>query len=117
VVCEDGVLYVQPEGELEVWRDGEAIEWRELRGLPELAERNHWHSWVDAIQGRDAFLQSPFDVAARMAEAGLLCAKAARFPGRELLWDKSQLAFTNHQEATDTIVRRAYRPGFEPPAA
>ena len=117
VVCEDGVLHVQPEGQLEVWQDGRAIDWKKLRGLPQCADRNHWHAWVDTIQGRDgAFLQSPFSAAAGMAEAGLLCAKAARFPGKELLWDKAQLAFTNHAEATDTIVRRVYRAGFELPA-
>lgn len=115
VVCEDGVLHVEPEGKLEVWRDGQPVDWKTLKGLPECNDRNHWHSWIDAIQGRDAFVQSPFGVAARMAEAGLLCSKAARHPGVELLWDKSKLAFTNHQEATDTIVRREYRPGFELP--
>ena len=42
-------------------------------------------------------------------------AKAARFPGKELLWDKASLTFTNHDEATNTIVRRRYRQGFELP--
>ncbi|MCC6407079.1 MAG: Gfo/Idh/MocA family oxidoreductase [Planctomycetes bacterium] len=117
VVCENGVLYVQPEGELEVWQDGQPVDWKTLRGLGTCTERNHWRSWVDTIQGYDgAYLQSPFSVAVRMAEGGLLCSRAARFPGRELLWDKSKLAFTNHQEATDTLVRRSYRPGFELPS-
>jgi predicted dehydrogenase len=117
VVCEHGVLYVAPEGHLEVWQDGQPIAWEQLPGLGKVQERNHWHAWVDTIQGKEgAFLQSPFGVAAGMAEAGLLCSKAARFPGVELLWDKQKLAFTNHAEATDTIVRRRYRPGFELPA-
>lgn len=116
VVSEHGVLYVAPEGHLEVWIDGRPVRWEELPGLGAVTARNHWHSWVDTIQGRaGAFLQSPFQVAAPMAEAGLLCAKAARFPGVELLWDKQKLAFTNHDEATNTIVRREYRPGFELP--
>jgi predicted dehydrogenase len=116
VVCEEGVLQVSPEGNLEVWQDGQALDWKTLRGLPQCTDRNHWHAWVDTVQGREgAYLQSPFEVAAGMAEAGLLCAKAARFPGKELLWDKAKLAFSNHQEATDTIVRRDYRPGFELP--
>ena len=51
----------------------------------------------------------------RITEAVLLAVKATRFPGQELLWDKSKLAFTNHAEATDTIVRRQYRDGFAPP--
>lgn len=118
VVCEDGVLYVQPEGELTVWQDGQELDWKTLKGLPECKDRNHWHSWVDTIQGREgAFLQSPFSAAAGMAEAGLLCSKAARFPGQELLWDKARSSFTNHAEATEKIVRRSYRPGFELPVA
>lgn len=35
--------------------------------------------------------------------------------GQQLLRDKSKLAFTNHAEATKTIVRRDYRDGFAPP--
>ena len=60
-------------------------------------------------------MQTPFHYSVRIAEAGLLCAKAARFPQTELLWDKSKLAFTNHDEATKTIVTREYRKGFELP--
>lgn len=51
----------------------------------------------------------------RITEAVLLTVKATRFPGQELLWDKSKLAFTNNAEATKTIVRREYRDGFAPP--
>lgn len=117
VVCEHGVLYVAPEGHLEVWRDGQPVQWEQLSGLGKMQERNHWHAWVDTIKGKPGtLLQSPFAIAARMAEAGIMAAKAARFPGRELLWDKPSLSFTNHQEATDTIVRRRYRQGFELPA-
>jgi len=66
-------------------------------------------------------VQSPFSYAAGIAEAGLLCSRAARFPQQELRWDKSRLVFlkpdgSTHAEATDTCVRRAYRPGFELPA-
>lgn len=117
VVCEHGVLYVEPEGRLEVWQDGQPIDWQQLPGLGTVQERNHWHAWVDTVQGvPGAFLQSPFGVSAGMAEAGLLCARAARFPGQELLWDLDKLAFTNHDEATNTVVTRRYRSGFELPA-
>jgi len=117
VVCENGVLFVEPEGEIQVWREGQPVEWQKLPGLAEVQARNHWHSWVDRILGRrDAFVQTPFSVGARMAEAGLLCSRAARFPGEELCWDKATLTFTNHTEASRTIVGREYRPGFELPA-
>ena len=116
VVCEDGVLNVAPEGEIEVWRDGKAVDWKTIPGQSSITGRNHWHSWVDKIMGKnDALVQSPFSAAVRMAEAGVLCARAARFPGQELRWDRPTLSFTNNEEATKTIVRREYRPGFEMP--
>jgi hypothetical protein len=80
---------------------------------------------VDAIVGgpnrkTDGFVQSPFAATAKMAEAGLLCSRAARFPQQELGWDKSRLVFTKpdgstHEEATKTCVTREYRKGFELP--
>lgn len=116
VVCEGGVLSVEPEGAIEVWREGKPVDWRTLPGRDEVTPRSHWHAWVDGITGKPgAFVQTPFAVGASMAEAGLLCARAARFPGQELRWDKATLAFTNHPEATASIVRREYRPGFELP--
>ena len=116
VVCEDGVLYVQPEGELEVWRNGKPVDWKTIPGQGQITARNHWRSWVDRILGKpDAFVQTPFAAGAAMAEAGLLCARAARYPGVELRWDKPTLSFTNHEEATKSLVRREYRAGFELP--
>jgi hypothetical protein len=117
VVCEGGILYVEPSGFPQIWIDGKQVDYKSLPGLGPIAERNHWHSWVDKIQGKpDAFVQTPFSYGARIAEAGLLASKAARFPGRELRWDKATLSFPNHEEATKTIVRRAeYRKGFELP--
>jgi hypothetical protein len=93
------------------------VDYKSLPGGATLAERNHWHSWVDKIQGKsDVLVQTPFSYGARIAEAGLLASKAAKFPGQELRWDKATLSFTNHEEATKTIVRRAeYRKGFELP--
>lgn len=117
VVCEGGVVYVEPEGKLEVWRDGKPFDWKTFPGLEERAERNHWHCWVDGCLGKDAFIQTPFAAGAAMSEAGLLCSKAARYPDQELLWDKATLSFTNSPEATESIVRRDYRPGFEVPGA
>ncbi|MFO0826765.1 MAG: Gfo/Idh/MocA family oxidoreductase [Phycisphaerales bacterium] len=117
VVCEGGVLYVQPEGEIEVWQGGKPVDWKTIPGQGQIVGRNHWHSWVDKILGKpDAFVQTPFAAGAAMAEAGLLCSKAARYPGQELRWDKATLTFTNNEEATKSIVRREYRKGFELPS-
>ena len=116
VVCEDGVLFVQPEGQIDVWRGGKAVDWKTIPGQGTVTARNHWHSWVDRIVGKPgAFVQTPFEQGARMAEAGLLCCRAARFPGQELLWDRDRAAFTNHEEATKSVTARTYRAGFDLP--
>ena len=116
VVCEDGVLNVDPEGNVSVWRDGQPVDWKTIPGQGEIRERNHWHSWVDAILGKPgAFVQTPFAASVGMAEAGVLAVRAARMPGQELRWDLQSLRFTNNEEATKTLVRREYRPGFEMP--
>lgn len=115
VVCENGVLTLTAGGNLEVWRDGKLTPGLEMPGLPDFPELNHWHAWVDNCLGKKTELRSPFRDAIRMTEPALLAVKASRFPGQELRWDKSSLSFTNHAEATNTIVRRTYREGFAPP--
>lgn len=115
VVCENGILTLTEGGYIEVWRDGKLTKGLDMPGLPDFPEMNHWHAWVDKCLGKEITLRSPFKDAIRMTEVALLATKATRFPNRELLWDKAALAFTNHPEATQTIVRRTYRQGFEPP--
>jgi predicted dehydrogenase len=115
VVCEGGVLALTAAGRLEIWRDGKLTAGLTMPGLPEFGPLNHWHAWVDNCLGKQTELRSPFKDAVRMTEAAILAVKASRFPGQELRWDKASLAFTNHREASDTIVRRQYREGFAPP--
>lgn len=115
VVCEGGVLTLTAGGRLEVWRDGKMTAGLKMPGLPEFPPMNHWHAWVDNCLGKKTELRSPFKDAVRMTEAALLAVKATRFPGQELRWDKASLTFTNHEEASKTIVRRQYREGFAPP--
>lgn len=115
VVCEGGVLCLTPEGRLEIWRDGKMSSGLKMPGLPEFPRLNHWHAWVDNCIGVKTELRSPFKDAIRMTEAAQLAVKATRFPGEELRWDKAALSFTNHEEATKTLVRRSYRAGFAPP--
>jgi len=114
VVCEGGVLSVTAGGRLEIWRDGQVTDGMTMEGLPEFPKLNHWHAWVDNILGKKTELRTPFPDGVRITEVGLLGLKAARFPGQELAWDRSKLLFTNHEEASQTIVRRAYRDGFAP---
>lgn len=115
VVCEGGVLCLAAEGRLEIWRDGKMTSGLKMPGLPEFPRLNHWHAWVDNCIGVKTELRTPFKDAIRMTEAAQLAVKATRFPGEELRWDKATLSFTNHEEATKTIVRRSYREGFAPP--
>jgi len=115
VVCEGGTLTLEVDGRLKIWIDGEMVEGLRMEGVPKFTPLNHWHAWVDNCLGKKTKLQTPFKDAVRMTEACLLAVKATRFPGQELLWDKYKLEFTNHAEATNTIVRREYREGFVPP--
>jgi predicted dehydrogenase len=115
IVCEGGVLVLTADGRLEIWRDGQMTAGTKMPGLPEFSKLNHWHAWVDNCLGKKTELRSPFKDAVRMTEAAILAVKATRFPGQELRWDKASLAFTNHPEASASIVRRKYREGFAPP--
>ncbi len=116
VVCENGTLVLEADGGLKIWRDGKAEQGLRMPGLPDKWEPlNHYHAWVDNCLGKKTELRTPFKDAIRITEAALLAVKATRFPGQELLWDRSKLTFTNHAEATKTIVSREYREGFAPP--
>ncbi|MCC6678697.1 MAG: Gfo/Idh/MocA family oxidoreductase [Phycisphaerales bacterium] len=115
VVCEGGTLVLAPEGPLEIWREGKMTDGMQWPGLPAYEPFNHWHAWVDKAVGKDTpHLWTPFSIGLRCTEPGLLAVKAAKYPGQVLDWDRKTLTFTNHAEATKTIVRREYRKGFEP---
>lgn len=115
VVCEGGTLVLAPEGPLEIWREGKKTDGMSWPGLPKYESFNHWHAWVDKALGKDTpHLWMPFATGLRCTEPGLLAVKAAKFPGQVLDWDRKTLTFTNHTDATKSIVRREYRKGFEP---
>jgi predicted dehydrogenase len=115
VVCEGGTLLLAPEGPIEVWRDGQKTDGMQWPGLPKYESFNHWHAWVDKALGKETqHLWAPFSAGIRCTEPGLLCVKASKYPGQMLEWDRKSLTFTNHPEATKTIVRREYRKEFAP---
>jgi len=115
VVCEGGTMVLGPSGPLEIWREGTKTNGLDWPGLPEYEDFNHWHAWVDKALGVDTpHLWAPFRDGLKCTEAGLLAVKAAKYPGQVLEWDRANLRFTNHDEASRTIVRREYRAGFEP---
>jgi len=115
VVCVGGVLVLAPEGPLEIWREGQKTDGMQWPGLPAYESFNHWHAWVDAALGKDTSHRwMPFEIGLRCTEPGLLAVKAAKYPGQVLEWDRARMSFTNHAEATKSIVKREYRDGFEP---
>jgi len=115
VVCEGGTMVLGPSGPIQIWREGVMTDGLTMPGLPAFESFNHWHAWVDKALGIDTpHHWAPFSAGLRSTEAGLLAVKAAKYPGQVLDWDRAKLAFTNHAEATRTIVRRKYRSGFEP---
>lgn len=118
VVCEGGTLVLAPEGPLEIWREGQKTDGMQWPGLPTYESFNHWHAWIDKALGKDTpHRWCPFEDGLRCTEPGLLAVKAAKYPGQVLNWDRASLTFTNHDDATRTIVRRDYRSGFEPVGA
>ena len=117
VVCEGGVLTLTAGGDCKVWREGKLTPGLEMPGLPPFPQLNHWHAWVDNINGVKTELRTPFKDGVRITEAALLGAKAARFPGEELRWNREKLQFTGNMRATRELVGRDYREGFGPPEA
>jgi predicted dehydrogenase len=112
VVCQDGVLLLEADGRLTIFRKGKVVE---DEPLPEVSRHNHWKDWVDNCHGEKKHLWTPFQIGWRITEPALLAVKATRYPGQELRWDAANFKFTNHDKANETILKRNYRKGFEPP--
>jgi predicted dehydrogenase len=112
VVCEDGVLVLEADGKITIFRKGKVVE---NEPLPEVGPRNHWHDWVDNCLGDKKPLWTPFTIGVRITEPALLAVKATRYPGEELRWDAANYRFTNHDQANQEILSRTYRDGFAPP--
>jgi predicted dehydrogenase len=74
---------------------------------PKLAPTNHYHQWIDAIEGKGT-PSANFDYAADLTETVLLGTIGNRFPGKKLEWDRTTMAFTNSPEANQ-LVKGEYR--------
>lgn len=112
VVCDDGVLLLQADGKITVFRNGKEVK---NEPLPEVEPRHHWKDWADTCLGDKKPLWTPFQIGVRITEPALLSVKATRYPGEELRWDGANYRFTNHDKANQEILTRTYRAGFEPP--
>ncbi len=79
--------------------------------MPQFAERNHYHHFVDACLGGEK-TESHFAQTGPMTEAILLGTVAIRMPDTQLQWNAQQMEFTNNPEA-NKYLRRTYRAGWE----
>jgi predicted dehydrogenase len=79
--------------------------------LPTLAERNHYHHFVDACLGGEK-TESHFAQSGPMAEAVLLGTIAIRVPDQLLTWDSAKMKFPNYP-AAEKFLKRTYRKGWE----
>jgi len=111
VVCTEGTLLLQADGNLTIYRNGKVVE---DEPLPEVQRHNHWKDWVDNCLGAKKHLWTPFQVGVRITEPALLAVKATRYPGQELRWDGKAHRFIDNDKANKEIVSRQYRAGFEP---
>ena len=111
VVCQDGVLLLEADGRLTIFRKGKVVE---DEPLPEVSRHNHWKDWVDNCHGAKKHLWTPFQIGVRITEPALLAVKATRYPGQELRWDGKAHRFIGNDKANKEIVSRQYRAGFEP---
>jgi len=78
--------------------------------MPELEAANHYHQFVEAVQGK-AKASAAFDYSGPLTECVLLGALATRFPQTTLTWRSDKLSFAGSAEAS-AHVRRAYRNGW-----
>jgi predicted dehydrogenase len=77
--------------------------------FPEVAELDHWGSYVEACLGGLRTTAS-FDFAGPLAEAVLVGTVALRLPQTTLHWNAPQLKFA--EAAANPFVRRSYRKGW-----
>jgi len=112
VVCEDGVLILQADGDTQIYRKGKLSDDEDM---PRVGPRNHWKDWADNCLGAHKPLWTPLTIGWRITEPALLAVKATRFPDQELRWDAPNFRFTNNDEANKEILSREYREGFAPP--
>lgn len=79
--------------------------------MPEEANLNHWHVWVDAVLGGTR-TSDGFHYAGPLTETVQLGNVAARLPGRTLEWEPEALQITNVAEANPLLTKQ-YRAGWE----
>ena len=83
------------------------------KNRPSPSGANHWHQFVDAVQGNGK-TSAHFGYSGPLTESILLGGVASRYPGEKLLWNARKLEFSNKPEA-GKYVRKTYRKGWDVP--
>ena len=78
---------------------------------PQLSDINHWHQFVDAVQGKGT-TSTHFGYSGPLTESVLLGGVSTFFPNETLEWNAAKLQFTNKPEAA-RLIRRPPRKGWE----
>ena len=77
------------------------------RSVPEIAPRNHWHEFLDAVlKGPGTPTSASFEYSALLTEAVLLGSVAEHFPNETLAYDPNAMRFTSHREANRWLDRK-----------
>jgi predicted dehydrogenase len=79
--------------------------------LPDLPKKDHYHEFVEAIQGKTK-TSTAFAYSGPLSETVLLGSLATRFPRTTLEWDSARLKFRN-EKAANQYLKRRYRPGWK----
>jgi hypothetical protein len=82
------------------------------RTVPTVAERNHYHEFLDAVlKGPGTTCSAGFDYASLVTEAVLLGSVAEHFPNETLAYDPATMQVTSHK-APNAMLRRSFRKPF-----
>lgn len=87
-----------------------AMRGTEMLTLPaiEIAERDHYHEYIDAALAGTPTCSASFDYAGPLTESVLIGNVAAHFPGETLAFNARELTFPGKREA-DQFLSRDYR--------
>jgi predicted dehydrogenase len=115
---DQGTIFVGTEGTLLLPHMGKepflfpAEKFADLK-LPEIAPRDHYHEFLDAVlAGGSVKCSTNFDYAGPLTESVLMGNVAAWFPGETLEYDSKKVKFTNKPEA-NTHLTRVFRKGWK----
>ena len=111
---EQGSLVVGTDGLLVLPHGGDPFlaGGRPLPPKPEIAPRDHWGEFLDAVlTGGTARCSASVEYSGPLTESVLIGNVAARYPGETLEFDAASLSFPGRPEANQ-YLRRSYREGY-----